>query len=146
MWFAPLLRADLCRYAFFTGPPFLGLLIKLPQRFQAVNGLSPLEAGKRLLPLLLSSPVGTGISGYLVSNRKSKTTPVLLMVLGAALQLLGIGLILTIPSDHLDVPNTMYGFEVIIGFGFGLGLSTLLLIASTIVDKNDVGNQPSFEL
>ena len=46
------------------------VLINLPQRFQAVDGDSPFEAGIRMLPLLLASPVATAVSGQLAGRFK----------------------------------------------------------------------------
>lgn len=51
-------------YGFFTGFPFMGVVVNLPQRYQAVNGVSPLLAGVYLLPLLLCSPLASAVCGF----------------------------------------------------------------------------------
>ena len=68
--------ADQARTIFLTGFPYFIAIINLPQRFQIVNGNSPIEAGVRLLPLLCSMALGKFESRYclhivnLYSNRK----------------------------------------------------------------------------
>ena len=70
-------------YGFFTGFPFMVVIVNLPQRFQAIDVVSPLFAGIYLLPLLLCSPLASGLSGYLVSNLK--IPPFYLIVTGSIL-------------------------------------------------------------
>lgn len=50
--------ADQARTIFLTGFPYFIAIINLPQRFQIVNGKSPIQAGVRLLPLLCSMALG----------------------------------------------------------------------------------------
>ena len=56
--------------AFFIGFDFVSIVVNIPQRAQAVNGLSPVRAGIALLPLLLTSPFETAVQGLLTSNLK----------------------------------------------------------------------------
>lgn len=100
-----------------------------------MDGVSPLTAGIRLLPLLLSSPLATGLAGYLTNSRK--VPPIYLIIIGSILQLIGISLTLTLPLTTAG-NTTVYGFEVIIGFGFAFGLSTLLILAPRVVSKADL--------
>ncbi|KAL8667019.1 MAG: hypothetical protein Q9202_000941 [Teloschistes flavicans] len=120
-----------------TGFPFQAVIVNLPQRFQAVNGLSPTAAGIRLLPLLLCSPFASGLSGLLVT--KAKVPPAYLLILGSALQLLGVGLTSSLPSTQQSIRPAQYGYEVLMGFGFGLGLSSLLVLVPMVVSKQDIG-------
>lgn len=131
-------RAQLtnARIAFFTGPPFMTALINLPQRFQAVNGLSPFSAGVHLLPLLLSSPLATVVSGHLAT--KWDVPPFYLLLFGASMQMLGIGLASSVAPDR--IPHLL-GFEVIMGFGFGMTLVTLLIYVPFLVDRADLGRR-----
>ncbi|KAF3767244.1 MFS general substrate transporter, partial [Cryphonectria parasitica EP155] len=116
----------------FTGPPFMTVLINLPQRYQAVNGVSAFEAGIRLLPLLLLSPVATAVSGVLVS--KMFLPPFYLVVTGAALQLLGVGL----ASSGLGGDVALYGYEAIMGFSFGMTLVTLVIFVPLVVSRENM--------
>lgn len=114
------------------------VLINLPQRFQAVNGSSPFEAGIHLLPLLLCSPVATAVAGQLVS--RFNVAPYYLMVTGASLQVLGLGLA---SSAGVGDDKPMYGYEVIMGFSFGMSLITLLIYVPLVVDRSDMGQSNS---
>ena len=99
--------------AFFIGFPFVSIVVNIPQRAQAVNGLSPVRAGIALLPLLLTSPFATALQGVLTSN--FKVPPVYLMLVGAVLQLIGVGLTSSLPSDRPSIAPQQYGYEVIMG-------------------------------
>ncbi|MCJ1393515.1 hypothetical protein MMC18_006390 [Xylographa bjoerkii] len=123
--------------AFFTGFPFVSAIINIPQRFQEVNGASPSGAGFRLLPLLLCSPLASGLAGVLVT--KLKVPPHFLLMFASSLQLVGVGLMSNLSTTNA-IATTQYGYEVILGFGFGFGLSTLLIMAPVVVEKRDLGN------
>ncbi|RYO94779.1 hypothetical protein DL766_000042 [Monosporascus sp. MC13-8B] len=122
------------RVAFFTGPPFMTVLINLPQRFQAVDGTSAFETGLRLLPLLLASPVATAVSGQLAG--RFKIPPFYLLLFATSLQLVGVGLASSVKSLS---GKEMYGYEAIMGFGFGMGLVSLLIFTPMVVDRTDMG-------
>lgn len=114
----------------------MAIVVNIPQRAQAVYGSTPLRAGLVLLPLLLTSPLATALSGYLTSNRK--LPPVYLIIAGAALQVVGVALTCTLPTDAFHIPPQLYGFEVLMGIGFGLGLSTLLTLARLVVVETNL--------
>ncbi|KAH8680619.1 drug resistance transporter EmrB/QacA subfamily [Xylariales sp. PMI_506] len=125
--------AGLILVAFFTGPPFMTVLINLPQRFQAVDGATAFEAGVHLLPMLLASPVATAVSGQLVG--KLKLPPFYMLLFATSLQILGIGLS---SSIHFQGGTLLYGYEVLMGFGFGMGLVTLIIYTPLVVDRSDM--------
>ncbi|KAL7621663.1 hypothetical protein AAE478_008990 [Parahypoxylon ruwenzoriense] len=123
--------------AFLAGFPFLVTVVFLPQRFQLVNGLSPVDAGVRMLPLLLLSASGAGLGG-IISKKHNISWYVLTSSLG--LQLIGLGLMTTLPTNSNEIPVKQYGFQAILGLGFGLTLSCLVIVAQTEVkDDYDVG-------
>ncbi|KAI4159145.1 MAG: hypothetical protein LQ342_006849 [Letrouitia transgressa] len=122
--------------AFFTGFPFMAVIINLPQKFQAVNGSSPTKAGLSLLALLLCSPLASALAGFFVT--KLRIAPFYLVIGGAALQLIGVGLTSSLPSSQNGIPHAQYGYEVIMGFGFGFGLATLLTMVPLVVKKEDM--------
>ena len=110
------------------------VLINLPQRFQAVDGDSPFEAGIRMLPLLLASPVATAVSGQLAG--RFKVPPLYLLLFASSLQMVGVGLSSSVPFIS---GNQMYGYEVLMGFGFGMGLVSLLIFMPIVVTRADLG-------
>ena len=130
------LTENMYRTAFFIGFPFVAIVVNIPQRAQAVYGLSPSHAGLALLPLLLTSPLATALSGYLTSHLK--IPPVWLILIGAGFQVLGVGLMCEIEVDERSLQGRQYGYEVLMGVGFGLGLSTLLVLARLVVDKKNL--------
>ncbi|CAD6569077.1 MAG: hypothetical protein ASARMPRED_002393 [Alectoria sarmentosa] len=111
--------------AFFSGIPLYSIYIYLPQRFQIVNGLSPLNSGIHLLlvPLVCFTATGIGSGLSFITNVSYP-----LLVAALALQCLSIGLMTTLPSTA-SIPASLYGYESILGFGFGLALPTISTIA-----------------
>ncbi|KAK4184619.1 major facilitator superfamily transporter [Podospora australis] len=123
--------------AFLTGFPFMAALINIPQRMQVVNGTTAVEAGLRMLPLLLCSPVATTVSGLLVS--KLKVPPAYILLGGCCLQAVGIGLFSSLPSSgNLAIPAAQYGYQVIMGFGFGFNLGTCVIMVPMVVRQRDM--------
>lgn len=112
-------------------------MINIPQRAQAVNGYGPTKAGLALLTLLLSSPFATAVSGALTSS--FKVPPLYLILIGAVLQVIGVGLTISLPTDGGPFPKQQYAFEVIMGLGFGLILATVLTLAQLVCDEKDIG-------
>ncbi|OHF00447.1 major facilitator superfamily transporter [Colletotrichum orchidophilum] len=113
--------------AFFTGLPFITVLIKLPQHFQGVNGLSPFAAGVDTLPLLISSPLAAAVSGPLAT--KMDMPPFYLLLFGACIQMLGKGLASSATPVRL---RDFLGVEVFMGFGFGMAV---LLYVHFLVER-----------
>ena len=113
------------RAAFFSGIPLYSIYIYLPQRFQIVSGLSPLNSGIHLLlvPLVCFTATGIGSGLSFITNISYP-----LLVVALALQCLSLGLMTTLPSTA-SIPASLYGYETILGFGFGLALPTVSTIA-----------------
>jgi hypothetical protein len=53
-------------------------------------------------------------------------------------QVLGVGLMCQIGVDETAMPKRLYGYEVLMGLGFGMGLSTILVLARLVVDEKDL--------
>lgn len=117
-----------------TGFVYLGLMVIVPERFQIIHGDNALMAGVQLLPLLGSCAFASFAAG--AASRKRNNTSMVL-VLCAALQLLGVGL--TTLLDGPDSPKAaLYGFQVIVGFGIGLCFSAATTSVSLQVSKADL--------
>ncbi|GAM42007.1 efflux pump antibiotic resistance protein [Talaromyces pinophilus] len=130
------LMASMFAASFFLGFPFTSVVVNIPQRAQAVYAFSSQHAGVTLLPLLLASPLATVTSGLLTSN--GKVPPVYLVTAGAVIQVVGMGLTCSLPTDTLNFPPQQYGFEIVMGIGFGLTLSTILTLAPLVADEKDL--------
>ncbi|KAM0499255.1 hypothetical protein ACHAO3_004290 [Verticillium nonalfalfae] len=121
---------------FLTGFPFMAAIINIPQRLQTVNSTTAIGAGLRMLPLLLLSPVASALSGVLIT--KLKVPPLYVLTLGGVLQVIGVGLFSSLDSTTLRVPDAQYGYQVIMGLGFGFNLATILMMATIIVSEKDL--------
>jgi hypothetical protein len=112
------------------------VVINLPQRFQVINGDSPLEAGYRFLALTVVASVGAFGAGFLVQNLR--IAPLWVLLGGASLQIIGLVLAGYLPTDY-KVPNITYFYEVILGLGFGSSWSTTIMAIPLVVEKRDTG-------
>jgi len=130
----------LCSATMFIGFPFVTILFTIPQFGQAVYGLEPIPAALSILPLLLSSPAAIVISGVLTSNYN--VAPAHLIIVGSVIQMVGVGLTIDIPLAGSQTSAKQYGFETIMGLGFGMTLGTVLTLAQLISSKEDVGMMP----
>ncbi|KAB5578102.1 drug resistance transporter EmrB/QacA subfamily [Coniochaeta sp. 2T2.1] len=122
---------------FFIGFPFVSILFLIPQHAQAVYGMSPVRASLSVLPLLLTSPAATVASGVLTST--FNVPPSYLILIGAVIQAIAVGLAITIPLTGYGISAAQYGFESMMGVGFGLTLSTALTLGQLLVSKEDAG-------
>ncbi|KAN0087242.1 Major facilitator superfamily domain containing protein [Elaphomyces granulatus] len=122
--------------SFFTSFAFISMMVNIPQKMQAVSHFSPVEVGVASLPLLLTAPLATALSGFLVENLA--VPPFYLITIASVLQVVGVGLTCSLPADAIAVPTAQYGYEIIIGFGFGLGLTNLLIFARAVVPERNL--------
>ena len=79
------------------------------------------------MPLLFSSALGSTIGGFL-SSKRNRTF--FTLTFASCLMVLGCGLLST-ASDGLAIENSIYGYQVIFGFGLGMTFTTVTIIAST---------------
>ena len=138
-YFPPLSHSliRLASTAFFLGFPFVTIVVNIPQRAQAVDALSPVHAGLALLPLLLCSAFSSAFPGMLTS--KMNIHHAYLLMVGATLQLIGVGLSSALPTTTDKIAAQQYGYEAIMGTGFGLQMSTLMILAPLVVKEADLG-------
>jgi uncharacterized membrane protein len=115
------------------GFPFTVTIINIPQRFQIVNGLSPVNAGIQMLPLLLLSAVGAATTGAICSK---KNIAFYFLVFSNILQILGTGLLSALPATE-DIIASQYGIQIFLGFGFGMDLVSLIIVSRVEVDLED---------
>ena len=119
---------------FLTGAPFTIAVIQIPLRFQAIQEASPLQAGIRLLPFAILSPLGSGLAAALAG--KARVPPVYLLLLGSALQIIGFTL-LSLSSYLQSTDAAQYGYEAIAGFSVGVNLACLVLMTPFTVEPKD---------
>ena len=119
----------------------MGAVIGLPQRFQIVNGTSATGAGIRLLPLLLTAPLASWFSAILIFVAKIPAFYVL--TAACSLQVVGLALMSTLPTDTMEIASAQYGYEVIMGVGFGLAIPTAVIMVCIFVEAKDQGAEPA---
>ena|ERR1700761_3573883 len=108
----------------------------IPQRFEILNGLSSFNAAVRFIPFSLLSPIGSLVSPGLAKG--AKVPMMYFLVAGAAVQIVGYGLLGTVPTDG-GIRAREYGFLVLAGFGCGLCTPILTLMTPFATEKQDHG-------
>ncbi|KAH8588579.1 major facilitator superfamily domain-containing protein [Bisporella sp. PMI_857] len=109
-----------------TGYVFTTSIISIPIRGQIVNILTAVDASIRLIPLLITTALGSFVGGLVVYER-NRTFWTLNMA--CCFMMLGAGLMSTLEIG-IYTPKKQWGFECILGFGIGMTLSTTTIITS----------------
>ena len=119
---------------FLIGMGMFGGLAALPLYLQIVKGKSPTMAGLLLLPLMIGIMSGSVISGQFISKTgRYKIFP----VLGAALLVLGLGLLSQVNADTSILQIDIYA--LLFGLGLGFNMQPLVLALQNSVPPKDMG-------
>ncbi|KAF2690588.1 major facilitator superfamily transporter [Lentithecium fluviatile CBS 122367] len=118
---------------FCVGAAMLSVCMYVPLWFQAIQGVSAMQSGIRLIPLVLSVVVGSISSGGLV-QRLGYYVP--FMIAGACLMSVGAGLITT--WDMGTKSGRWIGFQVLFGLGVGWNMQHPNLAVQIVLAKQDV--------
>ncbi|KAK4230399.1 major facilitator superfamily transporter [Podospora fimiseda] len=105
----------------------------LPLWFQAIKGSSPIDSGIKLFPMLLPLVTASIIAGV-VTTKIGYYMPALLV--SVCLAAIGAGLLTTL-QVHTEQAKWI-GFQVLYGFGLGLGMQVPNLAAQTVLANKDV--------
>lgn len=122
---------------FCVGVCFYASIVLLPQRFQTVNGLSPMSAGIHLLPFTIASPVFSIVCGFVLE--KAQRTAAYLVGIGAALIVVGIALLGSLPTEKDTIVAAVYGYEIILAAGTGFIMPPLVFMLKVEFDDDDLG-------
>ncbi|CAG9989326.1 unnamed protein product [Clonostachys byssicola] len=122
---------------FMTGAVSVTCVVLIPFRYQTAAGLSPLQAGARLILFSGASPIGAIVAAALCKKRRMP--PLYVMMFGEILQILGLVLATTLltSSNDRDDP-ALYGLQVCIGFGMGFVMGTATLLTPAIAERRDL--------
>lgn len=105
----------------------------LPIYFQAIFGSSAVRSGVQVLPLVLSLVVGSILTGAMVTAIGYYTP---FLIASSCIMSVGAGLCSTF-GVHTGAP-TWIGYQVVVGFGIGLGMQQSGMAAQRVLDKDDV--------
>ncbi|XWW94973.1 hypothetical protein V2A60_002923 [Cordyceps javanica] len=122
---------------FTMGGCFYAAIFLLPQRFQAVNGISAQRAGINLLPFTIVSPVFSVLCGMLLAKVQKVATMVL--VVSSVCTVIGIIMLGTLSSSPQVFELKTYGFEVILALGLGSMMPPLFLFIKVDHDDSSLG-------
>ncbi|CAG8971948.1 hypothetical protein HYALB_00003284 [Hymenoscyphus albidus] len=112
---------------FFVGTVFTTLIIQIPLRLQA--------AGVYLLPYGLLAPPGGLFCNWLMG--KKNLPPIVVFFTGASIQTVAVALLSILPTtEHFWMPSL--GYEVMAGFGTGMNLGGLLMVAPYVCEERDL--------
>lgn len=121
--------------SFIVGFPFNVMVVNLPQRFQTILRVSPLEAGVRLLPYVLGSPIGAVIANLVCS--KFNLAFITMLLAGGILQVIGLPLLATLTTEP-NFPRVGYFEETLSGLGIGITFGILILEMPFTADPQDL--------
>ncbi|KAI1453331.1 putative efflux pump antibiotic resistance protein [Annulohypoxylon moriforme] len=120
-------------FGFFHGAGMMVLTYYLPIWFQAIKDVNAVQSGIMLLPIILSTVIGSLSSGVVIS-KVGYYTP--FFFLSSILMPIGAGLLTTF------TPSTGHakwiGYQVIFGFGLGFGAQQPLNVAQTVLERPDI--------
>ncbi|KAI5923532.1 major facilitator superfamily domain-containing protein [Camillea tinctor] len=117
-------------FALFFGASFFPLIYYLSLYFQAIQGDSAVEAGIKLLPLLISVVISSIVSGGLITAT-GYYTPIILVEI--AIAAVGAGMITTF---NLTTPfSRWFGYQVLNGLGTGIGFQAGVLVVQNVVSQ-----------
>jgi hypothetical protein len=122
---------------FFSGLGFITCIIILPQHYQVVFRDDSSTAGYRLLAMTLVTPIGSGVAGFVL--QKLRAPPLYVLLSGFAFIIVGTGLSTITTHTSEKFPISAYGFQVIMGFGFGINLATIVMAAPLTFTSQDLG-------
>lgn len=109
------------------------MIYYLPIWFQAIKGVSAVQSGIDTIPLVLALVLGAICAGQL-TGRFGYYTPFILA--SAVLMPIGCGLLMLLDIDTSE--GKWIGFQILAGFGLGLGMQQASVAAQTVLEKKDV--------
>ncbi|KAF7180228.1 hypothetical protein CNMCM7691_009395 [Aspergillus felis] len=105
----------------------------LPIWFQSIKGVSAVDSGLRLLPLMLSMVVASICCG-ITTQKVGYYTP--FAIIGTCIMVIGAGLLTTLQIDTGH--DKWIGYQILYGFGMGMCFQQPNLAAQTVLPKKDV--------
>ncbi|PQE09956.1 hypothetical protein CJF31_00003861 [Rutstroemia sp. NJR-2017a BVV2] len=120
-------------FSFFNPGAMFILIYYLPIWFQAIKGLDAINSGVHTIPLVLALVVANLIAG-IFTRIAGYYTPML--ILSSIVSSIATGFFTTLKVDS-GLPAWL-GWQVLFGFGIGLGMQQSNLAAQTCLSREDV--------
>lgn len=120
-------------FTFCVASSMMLMVFYVPIWLQAIKGKDAVGSGIALLPMVISLVIGSILAGQLVS-KIGYYAP--FMIISATLMPIGAGLITTF--DLNTSKGEWIGYQIIFGFGLGLGMQQSSIVAQTVLKKIDV--------
>jgi EmrB/QacA subfamily drug resistance transporter len=117
-----------------VGFAVLGTTTFIPLYLQVVDGASPVAAGVKMTPIMVSLVLASIVSGRIISRRGRYR---LFPIAGTILMSVGL-LLLSFMTPHTGYPVQAASMAVL-GFGMGMVLQVLILTAQNSVSPSDIG-------
>ncbi|KAI0376975.1 putative multidrug resistance protein fnx1 [Hypomontagnella monticulosa] len=121
--------------SFATGAVSITCIFQLPLRYQTAVGVSPLQAGLRLIPFSVCGPLGAMIAA--IFSKGERIAPIYFTLLGSIFQIVGLVFMSQGPASNPDW-TALYGLEVVVGLGFGFCVGTASLLTPFVLEKRDL--------
>ncbi|KAF7554898.1 hypothetical protein G7046_g6689 [Stylonectria norvegica] len=122
-------------YAFIFAGSFFLAIYYIPIYFQSVHGTSPTQSGVRNLPFIIAVMIGTVGSGTLVSVIGYYQP---FLIGGSALATIGAGCLYMLDVDTST--GKWIGFQIIAGFGWGIGFQIPMIAVQGSVSPKDLAS------
>lgn len=120
-------------FVFCVASGMMLMVFYIPIWLQAIKGKDAVGSGIALLPMVISLVIGSILAGQLVS-KIGYYAP--FMIISATLMPIGAGLITTFNLD--TGKGEWIGYQILFGFGLGLGMQQSSVVAQTVLKKADV--------
>ncbi|TQS33880.1 hypothetical protein Golomagni_05761, partial [Golovinomyces magnicellulatus] len=120
-------------FSFFNGAGLITLTYYLPIWFQAIKNVTAIRSGIMLLPLMLSTVVGTITSGITISKTGYYTQ---FFWISSIMVPIGAGLISTFTPT--TGPAKWIGYQIIAGLGVGFGMQQPMNVVQTVLGRSDI--------
>lgn len=120
-------------YSFFSGSAMLVVVYYVPIWFQAILGVSAVGSGIRTLALVFPLVIGSVLGGAITFRTGYYTPP---MIVGCMILSVGAGLLTTWTVNTRRAE--WIGYQVLFGFGLGLGMQQSNMAIQTVLPRKDV--------
>lgn len=117
---------------FFAGAYFITLYY-LPIYFQSIDNRSPIGSGVRNIPLIALFSVATFASGIAITKTGSAAS---YLVASSVVVTISSGLLYTL--DIGTSTGKWVGYQILAGFGYGMGLQIPIIIAQAFAAPSDL--------